>query len=61
MPLLPPSFPHTQLEYTCRNVPESKLFSIEYSVEAMMTNVIEKLSLPDTGKYLAWDGTVIPY
>jgi len=44
-----------------KNVPESKLFSIEYSVEAMMTNVIEKLSLPDTGKYLAWDGTVIPY
>jgi len=44
-----------------RNVPEGNLFSIEYSVEAMMTNVVEKLSLADSGNYLAWDGTVIPY
>ena len=42
-------------------MPEGNLFSIEYSVEAMMTNVVEKLSLADSGNYLAWDGTVIPY
>lgn len=43
-----------------KNVPEGKLFSIEYSVQSMM-NLVENLKIADSGKYMAFDGSVIPY
>ncbi|XP_071827551.1 C-signal-like [Apostichopus japonicus] len=43
-----------------RNVPKEKLFSTLHSVECMMA-VISKLTLMDSGKYFAFDGTKIPF
>jgi len=43
-----------------KNVPKGELFSVEYSIESMM-NVVENLSITDSGKYMKWDGTVIPH
>jgi len=43
-----------------KNVPEGELFSVDYSVESMM-KVIENLCIDDSGKYMKWDGTVLPY
>jgi len=43
-----------------KNVPEGELFTVEYSVESMM-NVVENLAIDDSGKYMKWDGTVLPY
>jgi len=43
-----------------KNVPEGKLFSVPYSVDSMM-NVVENINIADSGKYMAWDGTDIPY
>lgn len=43
-----------------RNVPKEKLFSTLHSVECMMA-VISKLTLMDSGKYFAFDGTEIPF
>lgn len=43
-----------------KNVPEGKLFSVEYSIKSMM-EVVENLKIDDSGKYMAWDGSVIPY
>ena len=33
---------------------------MEYSIESMM-NIVENLNIEDSGKYMAWDGKVIPY
>lgn len=43
-----------------RNVAEGKLFSVQYSVDCMM-NIVENVSISDSGKYLGWDGKEIPY
>eukprot|EP00092_Neocalanus_flemingeri_P017903 GFUD01019369.1.p1 GENE.GFUD01019369.1~~GFUD01019369.1.p1 ORF type:complete len:256 (+),score=60.74 GFUD01019369.1:55-822(+) len=43
-----------------KGVPNDKLFSTEFSVMKMM-QVIDSASLEDTGRYIAWDGTDIPY
>lgn len=43
-----------------RNVKADKLFTVEYSVRAML-EVIGKLESNDTGKFFAYDGTEIPY
>ena len=43
-----------------KNFKEGKLFSVEYSIESMM-NIVENLNIEDSGKYMAWDGKVIPY
>ena len=40
------------------NVPESKLFTPEFSVSKMI-NVLEGLSSEDSGRCFAWDGTEI--
>jgi NAD(P)-dependent dehydrogenase (short-subunit alcohol dehydrogenase family) len=39
-------------------VPEGKLFSPEFSAEALI-NVVENLQAKDTGKLFAWDGQEI--
>jgi len=43
-----------------KGVPKDKLFSTEYSVMKMM-EIIDNASLEDTGRYIAWDGTDIPF
>ncbi|XP_072025772.1 C-signal-like [Amphiura filiformis] len=43
-----------------RNVPKDKLFTTEYSVECLMS-IVDKLSMDDTGKYMAWDGQEIAF
>ncbi|XP_042232506.1 C-factor-like isoform X2 [Homarus americanus] len=43
-----------------KNVPEGSLFSPTHSVNYLLT-IIDKLSITDTGKYYAWNGTEIPY
>lgn len=43
-----------------KGVPADKLFSTEKSVNYLMS-IIDKLSVEDTGKCLAWDGNAIPF
>lgn len=43
-----------------KNVPVEKLFSVEHSVTCLM-NVITNLSYQQTGKFINWDGTELPY
>ena len=43
-----------------KNVPKDKLFSTEYSVSCLM-GIVDKLSMEDTGKYMAWDGQEIAF
>lgn len=42
------------------NVPEGKLFTVEFSIEKMMA-VIENVTLDDSGKFYAWDGSLIEW
>ena len=42
------------------NVPEGKLFGVDYAV-ARLLEVIDRLQPADTGKFLAWDGERIPW
>ena len=44
-----------------KNVNPDKLFTTSYSVCQMYTNVIDKVTVADTGKFYAYDGTEIPY
>jgi len=39
---------------------QGKLFTTQYSVVKMM-EVVDRLSMEDTGKFFAWDGKEIPY
>ncbi|XP_063586412.1 C-signal-like [Penaeus indicus] len=43
-----------------KNVPKSQLFSREQSVNYLLS-VIDGLTIHDSGKYLAWDGSEIPF
>lgn len=43
-----------------KNVPKGKLFSQEQSINYLLS-VIDDLSITDTGKFYAWDGSEIPY
>ncbi|MEA5580288.1 SDR family NAD(P)-dependent oxidoreductase [Nodularia harveyana UHCC-0300] len=43
-----------------RNVPPEKLFSVERSVEQLLT-VIEQLEQGDSGKFFSWDGSELPW
>ncbi|CAL4086116.1 unnamed protein product, partial [Meganyctiphanes norvegica] len=43
-----------------KNVPKGKLFSVEQSVLYLM-NIIDNATIKDSGKYLAFDGTEIPF
>jgi len=42
------------------NVPEGKLFGVDYAV-ARLLEVIDRLQPADTGQFLAWDGERIPW
>lgn len=41
------------------NVPEGKLFTPEYSAQCLL-NVLDQLTVEDTGNCFAWDGQIIP-
>ncbi|KAL6546273.1 hypothetical protein OROMI_021994 [Orobanche minor] len=43
-----------------RNVPESKLFSKEFSVQKLLS-IIDNAKKSDNGKFFAWDGQEIPW
>jgi NAD(P)-dependent dehydrogenase (short-subunit alcohol dehydrogenase family) len=43
-----------------RNVPPEKLFSVERCVNQLLT-VIENLTIEDSGKFFAWDGSPLPF
>jgi NAD(P)-dependent dehydrogenase (short-subunit alcohol dehydrogenase family) len=43
-----------------RNVPPEKLFSIDRTVEQLLT-VIDRLEAPDSGEFFSWDGTRLPW
>jgi len=43
-----------------KNVPADKLFSTNFAVRSLL-EVIDGASIDDTGKYIAWDGTEIPF
>ena len=43
-----------------KNVPEGKLFSVEYSVDCLMT-IINNLKAKDTGKFFVWDQSEMPF
>jgi NAD(P)-dependent dehydrogenase (short-subunit alcohol dehydrogenase family) len=43
-----------------RNVPPEKLFSVERTVSQLL-NVIDQLSLVDSGEFFNWDGQKIPW
>ncbi|CAH1783929.1 unnamed protein product [Owenia fusiformis] len=43
-----------------KGVPEGKLFSVEHSVNLLMNN-INNLKLENSGQFLNWDGTQLPY
>jgi NAD(P)-dependent dehydrogenase (short-subunit alcohol dehydrogenase family) len=43
-----------------RNVPPEKLFSPHKTV-SLLWDVIEKITLDDTGKFFSWDGSEIPW
>ena len=58
---LPPGTTDTDLSRPYhRGVPAEKLFSTEFSVSKMM-EIIDNASLEESGKFLAWDGSEIPY
>lgn len=44
-----------------KNVAAEKLFSTEHSVGMMMRNVLQRVTIADTGKFYAYDGSEIPY
>lgn len=44
-----------------KNVNPDKLFTTSHSVSQMYGNVIQKITLADTGKFFAYDGSEIPY
>jgi NAD(P)-dependent dehydrogenase (short-subunit alcohol dehydrogenase family) len=43
-----------------RNVPPDKLFSIDRTVEQLLT-VIDRLESQDSGEFFSWDGTRLPW
>lgn len=43
-----------------KNVPVDKLFTVERTVEQLL-NVITQLKTGDSGKFLSWDGTQLPW
>ena len=43
-----------------RFVPENKLFSTE-KASNLLLNLIKQQKATDTGKFLAWDGSIIPW
>ncbi|KAI5683330.1 hypothetical protein M9H77_04558 [Catharanthus roseus] len=43
-----------------RNVPESKLFTKEYSVQKLLS-IINNAKSSDNGKFFAWDGQEVPW
>ncbi|XP_066549702.1 C-signal [Amia ocellicauda] len=43
-----------------KNVPKDKLFSAQYSVQCLM-NIIDSLSIEETGKAFAWDGSELSW
>lgn len=43
-----------------KGVPPEKLFSTEKSVSCLLA-IIDKLTVEDSGKVLAWDGSQIPF
>lgn len=43
-----------------KNVPAGKLFSAEKSANYLLS-IIDNLSYEDTGKFINWDGTEIPF
>ncbi|XP_013383167.1 uncharacterized protein LOC106153682 [Lingula anatina] len=43
-----------------KNVPEGKLFTVEYSVGCLL-KIIDSLSYLDTGKYYSWDHKELPF
>ncbi len=43
-----------------RNVPPEKLFSVERCVTQLLT-VINNLTIEDSGKFLSWDGSQLPW
>ncbi|XP_071793403.1 C-signal-like isoform X2 [Asterias amurensis] len=43
-----------------RSVPKDKIFTPEYSAECIL-GIVDGLTMGDTGKFLAWDGQIIPH
>ncbi len=43
-----------------KNVPPEKLFSVEKTVTQLL-NVIERLTLQETGQFFSWDGNPLPW
>ena len=43
-----------------KGVPKDKLFSTEYSVQKML-EVVDRSSLEDSGRFIAWDGQDIQF
>ncbi|XP_042519590.1 C-factor-like [Macadamia integrifolia] len=43
-----------------RNVPESKLFTKEFSVQKLLS-IVDSVKSNDNGKFFAWDGQEIPW
>lgn len=43
-----------------RNVPEAQLSTIQETV-GLLSNVLANLTLKDSGKFLSWDGTEVPW
>lgn len=43
-----------------RNVPENKLFTTEFSVQKLLSIILNAKS-HDNGKFFAWDGQEIPW
>ena len=43
-----------------KNVPAANLFSAEHSVNLLM-NIINGLTIKDTGKFMNWNGSELPF
>lgn len=43
-----------------KNVPPEKLFSVNLCVNQLL-NVINNLTIKDTGQFFSWDGSILPY
>lgn len=43
-----------------KNVPAQKLFSVDLCVQQLLT-VIDHLTMENTGQFLSWDGSIIPF
>ena len=43
-----------------KGVPAGKLFSTEHSVQYLM-GIIDNLTIQDSGSYLMWDGSKLPF